>query len=73
MLIFKTEKKVDDYLNKEDVKEYLSVGDRVVNNLFKRPDFPCVEIGKGKKVVKYSDLIAFLNSVGRKERRRVIY
>lgn len=70
MLFIKTDIAMDDYMTKEDVKEYLQVGDRVIKNLFNRPDFPSVEIGRGKKVVRKKDLYSFLNEIGRKEKRR---
>ena len=59
----------EDYLSRTEVKEYLGVGDRVVKNLFLRPDFPSTEIGKGRKVIKMKDLIESLDRNGRRRYR----
>ena len=62
MLIEKNVKGNEDYMTKEEIKEYLGIGDCCLRSLFLRPNFPVVELGRGKKVVRKSELIRYLDS-----------
>lgn len=60
-----TNKEDEEYMTKADVKEYLGIGDCCVKSLFSRPNFPCVELGRGKKAIKKRELIKYLDSFAR--------